>query len=118
MGHFAKVVNGVVVDVITADYDVIDTLPDKELWVRTSFNTHGGQHSNPRKQPLRMNYAGIGYTFDPSVGQHGAFIPPQPFPSWALNPATCLWEPPTPYPQDGVFRVWNEATTSWVEPTP
>lgn len=115
MGTFAKVENNVVVDVIKAEYDFIDSLPDREKWVRTSYNTHGGKHVIDGKLPLRMNYAGIGYTFDPSRGQYGAFIPPRPFPSWTLNQDTCLWEPPTPYPSgEEVVYVWDEPTTSWV----
>lgn len=76
---------------------------------RTSYNTHGGQH--PNNNPFRKNYAGIGYTYDQT---RDAFIPPQPFSSWGLNENTCLWEPPVPYPNDGNFYQWDEATTSWV----
>jgi len=61
-------------------------------WFQTSYNTHGGQHANGGT-PLRKNYAGIGYTYDPS---RDAFIPPQPDPSFILNPDTCQWEEPTP----------------------
>ena len=28
--------------------------------------------------------------------------------------AELLWEPPTPYPNDGNEYVWDETTTSWV----
>ena len=31
--------------------------------LRTSYNTHGGVHSEGG-EPLRFNYAGIGYTYD------------------------------------------------------
>ena len=59
-------------------------------WIQTSYNTHGGQHSEGGT-PLRKNYAGIGYTYDPA---RDAFIPPQPDPTWTLNEDTCLWEAP------------------------
>jgi len=40
--------------------------------------------------PLRKNYAGIGYTYDPV---RDAFIPPKPDgEGWVLNEDTCLWE--------------------------
>jgi hypothetical protein len=110
MAHFAKVENGVVTQVIVAEQDVIDSGIFGHGRVQTSYNTHGGQHSEGR--PLRKNYAGIGYTYDI---ERDAFIPAKPFPSWLLNEETCLWESPVPYPTDGKIYNWDEATTSWVE---
>jgi hypothetical protein len=83
---------------------------------RTSYNTHGGVHSGDGA-PFRYNYAGIGYTFSDAPewsAQGGAFIPPQPFPSWVLNPATALWDAPVPMPDDGGLWVWDETTQSWI----
>lgn len=77
---------------------------------RTSYNTHGGAHSGGGT-PFRKNYAGIGYTYDAG---RDAFIPPQPFPSWAMDEDTCLWNPPTPYPDDGGQYMWDEDTLSWI----
>lgn len=111
MSHFARVnAQGIVEQVIVAEQDFIDSLPDKTSWVQTSYNTRAGQH--PEGRPLRKNYAGVGYTYDPV---RDAFIPPKTFPSWSLNEVTCLWEPPTPYPTDGKMYSWDETTTSWVE---
>jgi hypothetical protein len=42
-----------------------------------------------------------------------AFINPQPYPSWILNEETCLWQPPVPYPTDGIMYQWDEETTDW-----
>lgn len=70
-------------------------------WKQTSYNA-----------TMRKNYAGIGYTFDAG---RDAFIPPQPYPSWVLDEATCRWDAPVPYPTDGKQYYWDEATTSWVE---
>lgn len=70
-------------------------------WVQTSY------HGN-----IRKNYAGIGYTYDAAID---AFVPPQPFPSWVLNPDTAQWEAPVPMPDDGKMYSWDEATQSWVE---
>jgi len=113
MGHFAKVVDGKVTQVIVAEQEFFDTFVDSSpgTWLQTSYNTQGGVHSQGGI-PLRKNYAGIGYTYD-SV--RDAFIPPQPYASWILNEDTCLWDAPTPMPQDGKPYRWNEATTSWVE---
>jgi len=68
MSHYAKVMNGVVVQVIVADESYINSLPhDPDVsWVQTSYNTRGGVHYGPgRKQSadqskaLRKNYAGV-----------------------------------------------------------
>jgi hypothetical protein len=111
VSHFAKVIDGIVTEVIVAEQDVIDTglFGEPALWVQTSYNTHGGQH--PEGRPLRKNYAGIGYIYD---AVRDAFIPPQPFASWALNEDTCLWDAPTAKPDDGKIYRWNEETLAWV----
>ena len=110
MSHFAKVEDGVVTQVIVAEQDVIDSGLFGTGWVQTSYNTHGGQH--PEGRPLRKNYAGIGYTYD---AVRDAFIPPKSFASWTLNEDTCLWEAPTPYPNDGKLYSWNEEQLNWIE---
>ena len=119
MSHFAKVENGIVKEVIVAEQDFIDTgvLGDPSLWIQTSYNTRGGIHYGADGQPdggvaLRMNYAGIGYTYD-GIG----FAAPQPYSSWKLDPQTYLWQSPVPYPNDGKIYQWDEATQSWVEVT-
>jgi hypothetical protein len=114
MSHFAKVIDGIVTEVLVIEQDVIDTemFGDPAFWVQTSYNTYGGQH--PNGQPLRKNFAGIGYTYDPV---RDAFIPPQPFASWTLNEDTCLWNAPVAYPDDGEPYIWDEATLAWVEVT-
>ena len=111
MSHFAKVVNGIVTQVIVAEPEFFQTFVDSSPgeWIQTSYNTYGGQHRNSGT-PLRKNYAGIGFTYDRSKD---AFIPPKPYSSWVLNDETCLWEPPVPYPTDGEDYSWDEATLSW-----
>jgi len=114
MAHFAQVENGIVMQVIVADQDVIDSGAFGSGWVQTSYNTQGGQH-RLGGTPFRKNYAGIGYTYD---SQRDAFIPPQPYLSWTLDEDTCLWQPPAPMPSDGNMYDWDEATLSWTEVTP
>ena len=65
MTYFAKVINGIVIQVIVAEQDFIDSgsVGDPNNWIQTSYNTHQGIHSEG-KTPLRKNYAGIGYTYD------------------------------------------------------
>ena len=111
MSHFAKVNNGIVVQVIVAEPEFFSTFVDTSPgeWIQTSYNTYGGVHANGGT-PLRKNYAGIGYTYD---RERDAFIPPQTYPSWVLNEDTCLWEPPVACPSDGLKYSWDESTTSW-----
>jgi len=88
MAHFAKVLNGIVTQVIVAEPEFFDTFVDSSPgeWIQTSYNTHGGQH--PEGRPLRKNYAGIGFTYD---RERDAFIPPKPEGDYALDEETCLW---------------------------
>jgi hypothetical protein len=110
MAHFAKVEDGIVTEVLVIEQDVIDTglFGDPALWVQTSYNTHGGQH--PEGRPLRMNYAGIGFTYD---AERDAFYAPQPFPSWVLDEETCFWIAPILYPTDGKPYTWDEDAQAW-----
>lgn len=115
MSHFAKICDGKVVQVIVAEPEFFDTFVDSSpgTWIQTSYNTYGGKHLLGGT-PLRKNYAGIGYTYDPA---RDAFIPPQPFPSWTLNEESCLWESPVPMPTDGKMYSWDETTKTWIEVT-
>lgn len=111
MSHFAKVVDGVVTQVIVAEPEFFQTFVDTSPgdWIQTSYNTRGGQH--PEGRPLRKNYAGIGYTYD---RQRDAFVPPKPYASWSLNEDTCLWEAPVSRPTDGGYYNWDETNQVWV----
>jgi hypothetical protein len=115
MAHYAYIDGDNVVTQVIVGKDEDEGDTDWEHYygaVRTSYNTHGGQHATGGT-PFRYNYAGIGYTFDPGHGTHGAFIPPQPYPSWTLNADTTLWQPPTPMPAEGMWS-WDEDTLTWV----
>jgi hypothetical protein len=113
MAHYAKVVDGKVTQVIVAEAEFFTTFVDSSpgAWIQTSYNTHGGVHKNGGT-PLRKNYAGVGYTYDATKD---AFIPPQPYASWVLDDATCLWNAPIAMPTDGKVYGWDETTTSWKE---
>lgn len=120
MAHFARInTRGFVSQVIVAEQDFIDALPDADSWVQTSYNTRGGKHYDPETgleddgTPLRKNYAGVGFKYD---ADRDAFIPPQPFASWTLNEDTCWWDSPEPMPEAPVdaegnptgFYMWSE----------
>jgi len=120
MAHFAQLnENDLVTQVIGVSNDVINNLPFPNsenigiefcqslfgldtIWKQTSYNAN-----------FRKNYAGIGYKFD---NQRDAFIPPQPYPSWVLEEATCRWESPVPPPSNTGMEIfiWDESTLSWV----
>jgi len=113
MGHFAKVNNGIVEQVIVAEPEFFETFVDTSpgQWIQTSYNTRGGVHTNGGT-PLRKNFAGIGFTYDAG---RDAFIPPKPFSSWLLNDDTCLWDAPVAMPTEGGPYKWDESTLSWTE---
>jgi hypothetical protein len=119
MSHYAKVLDGKVIQVIVAEADFFNTFVDTSpgTWIETSYNTRGNVHYNPNtglpdnKPPLKGNYAGIGYTYDQS---NDVFYAPQPFPSWILNTNTWTWEAPIPMPNDNKSYIWDEPTLSWI----
>lgn len=123
MAHFAKIEDGIVTNVIVAEQEFIDTLPENETWVQTSYNTRGGVHIDTDTGlpdggvALRGNYAGIGDTYDST---NDVFYKPQPQPSWILNETTWTWESPLgDFPDDDYVYYWDEDayqadnTTGW-----
>ena len=128
MGHYAKVVDGIVTNVIVADAEFIESYDDgvEGEWVKTSYNMRFGVYfdpetnepaadqsvvnDNPARQ--RKNFAGIGWKYDGT-----GFIPPQPYDSWTLNNDSYKWEAPTPYPTDGNDYMWDEDGQEWVQMT-
>ena len=117
MAHFAQIDgNNVVMQVIVVhNNELLDNGVESEAkgiafcqslfpgttWKQTSYNAN-----------VRKNYAGVGFTYDAG---RDAFIPPQPFPSWVLDEASCRWITPVPYPQDGKQYAWDEAQQQWTE---
>ena len=81
MAHFAQVTNNIVRAVTVIANDDCDNLPFPESepvgqayiaslgiegeWLQTSYNGN-----------FRGTYAGIEYTFDPSLGEYGEFVAP------------------------------------------
>ena len=96
MAKFVKVINNKVVDSIVAEQDHINTLSDKDFWIKNDGT--------------KFNIAGIGYTYD---ALRDAFIAPKTFNSWTLNEETCQWEAPIPMPDDDKRYIWNEETKQW-----
>jgi len=135
MAHFAKLdENNVVVKVIVVHNNHAPTeeagaifvnklFKTDDVWKQTSYNTRNGVHILGGT-PFRMNYAGIGDTYDAA---RDAFIPHNPYASWTFNESRCDWDPPIPKPDAGTdiatapTHVWDEAlyqsdnTKGWVE---
>jgi len=81
MAHFAQLKNDTVIDVIVVANSDCDNLPFPESepvgqafiaslgligeWLQTSYNGN-----------FRGCYAGIGYTFNPLLGEYGEFVMP------------------------------------------
>tara|TARA_R110000822_G_scaffold86391_3_gene201422 strand:- start:99 stop:440 length:342 start_codon:yes stop_codon:yes gene_type:complete len=112
MAHYAFLDDSNLVVEVIVGIDETETIEGKtpEIWYsnfrgqtckRTSYNGN-----------IRKNFAGIGFTYD---NERDAFIAPKPYESWVLDEAICVWEAPTPYPDDGKTYQWNEASQSWTE---
>ena len=113
MAHFARIIGGKVVSVISLNNeDILDLeFPESEEkgkdlieslgllgeWVQTSYNKN-----------FRGQFAGIGMEWNGQV-----FHAPQPFPSWTLD-SDGLWNAPVSYPDDGQAYSWDEEDLAWV----
>jgi hypothetical protein len=118
MAHYAIIDNDNKVTSVIVGKDESEPLPEGYTsWeqyyggLRTSYNTFAGVHQLGGT-PYRKNMAAIGYTYDASID---AFVPPQPFASWTLNPETGRWDAPTPIPFHTVDEKceWIEADQVW-----
>tara|TARA_Y100000310_G_scaffold179122_1_gene179103 strand:+ start:103 stop:486 length:384 start_codon:yes stop_codon:yes gene_type:complete len=121
MAHFAKIEDGIVVNVVVVgNDDITDENGDEQeslgqaflnnllgegTWVQTSYN------HNFRKQ-----FAGKGMTYDADKDK---FIDMRPYPSWSLD-KNDEWKPPIPYmpsAQEGeenpLVHEWNEDAQRW-----
>ena len=130
MAHYAKVKDGIVIDIIVAEKEFFDTFIDNTPgeWVKTSYNMRGGVYhidGEPAKDQSvingdeareRKNFAGIGFNYDGT-----GFYQRKPYDSWTLNKTSYTWEAPLTYPDDGKTYRWNEDNyqadnkTGWVE---
>ena len=112
MSHYAKVLDGKVVNILVADASFISSFVDETpgKWIETSKKTHGGVLYNEDGTPasdqsgaIRKNYATVGGNYDV---WNDVFYDAQPFPSWTLNESTYQWESPLTRPGDDYY--WDE----------
>ena len=119
MPFFAKIVNGIVTQVImVANSDCANGILPSTDDVGGTFLSNLGltgtwKFSEETDGKQRFNTAGISFVYDTV---RDAFIAPQPFASWALNEATCKWDAPVAMPSEGGPWRWDEATLGWVAP--
>lgn len=119
MAHFAELdANNVVVRVVVvANADTQDAQGNEVESIGAAFcaNLLGGRWvQTSYNATRRKNYAGVGFTYNAEID---GFVPPQPFPSWLLEPATGQWVPPKPQPTDRPTQ-WDEETQEWVTVAP
>lgn len=85
MAYFAEISNNEIIQVIAISNTDVDNLPFPESepigqafiaslgivgdWLQTSYNAN-----------FRGIYAGIGFTFDPLLGEYGEFVAPEVLP--------------------------------------
>jgi hypothetical protein len=92
MAHFAEIKNGVVVNMIVAEQEWIDTQVGVEYLLSTPAN------------PAYVD----GLYID------GRFTLPQPYASWTLD-ENYNWQAPIEHPADGNIYSWDETNQAWVE---
>jgi hypothetical protein len=109
MAHYAYLnENNIVVAVIVGkdESELINGLDTETYYaLGTEYTVKRTSYNNR----IRKQYAGIGYSYEPSAD---VFIAPQPYASWLLD-ENFDWQAPTPMP-DGRY-TWDENTLSWIE---
>jgi hypothetical protein len=142
MAHFAKVVDGIVEQVIVADTKEWCENNLGGTWIQTSYNTIGNKYigeattetkivENPEwfEMPYpqwcgKERYIEVTVPKEPLHKNYAGigyswdgegFAPPQPYPSWSLDLFSYQWQAPVAMPEDDKRYTWDEATTSWVE---
>lgn len=115
MAHFARIKNHVVQEVIVAEKDFIEALPNREEWVETSYNVRNGKRYDP-ETGLFAGYAKVGefeYAAKGDFLRRNGNCSKRPFPSWKWVGNT--FEPPTPKPviENGINYSWNEDELKW-----
>lgn len=125
MAHFAELdQNNIVTAVVVIDnvqITDVNGIESEELGIafcRRLFGVNTNWKQTSYNGNIRFRYAGIGYTYDPTLD---AFITPKPYPSWILDPATADWKAPIPMPEltpeeieAGYYYTWDEANQNWV----
>lgn len=100
MGYYAKIENGIVVQVIVCGEKGIKKYSGK--WIEGSMDGS-----------IRKNPVGIGKIYDENKDE---FRSKQPYDSWVLD-ENSKWQPPIPRPINKKNYNWNEESKEWNVPT-
>ena len=108
MAHFAKIVDGVVTQVVVVaneheayGQEYLNGLGLEGEWIQTSYNGN-----------FRGKFAGMGDVYN---SEDDRFEPAQPYASWVWNEEAYTWEAPVAYPEGGGNYRWDEDSVGWVE---
>lgn len=91
-------------NVIAADEEFINTLPDKESWLVGKISSSYG-----------YTIADIGKQYFP---EYNIFTEQKYYNSWILDTSSLSWVPPIPYPTSSGEYEWDEQNLSWIDVTP
>ena len=115
MAHFAELDENnkvITVNVINND-DILDENGNESEAIGIAFceNLWGGRWiQTSYNKNFRLNYAGIGMTYDAELN---VFLYEKPHASWILNETTGDWEAPIPLPDMIHGYAWDEASLEW-----
>ena len=106
MAHFAKIENGLVMNVVIVDNAheangeaYLNNLGLEGTWIQASYNnTAQGKLASPG---------------DVYVAKKNRFEPPKPYASWKWDEIQYCWVAPIVRPEDAAYG-WDEETKSWV----
>ena len=142
MGHFARVDDGIVTEVIVAQSSESCEATYGGTWIQTSYNTQGNLYmiegETEEVQEENPDWVDPGYFKISSIPRYIVttipkrplhknfasvgytwdgigFAAPKPFNSWTLNEDTYQWEAPEPIPTDDKKYIWNENHKEWEE---
>ena len=100
---YAKLENNIVVDVISATPEFIESLRIMEIDGKTKhdwFDTSGCK-----------NQPGVGSTYRLDID---AFVHPKPFENWIWDNTIYEWIPPIPVPDNIDKWFWDQTASMWL----
>jgi hypothetical protein len=134
MAHFAKVNSSNIVEkVLVVSNDIAtseqagkdflnQTFKTNDNWMQCSYNTRGGIYyienaegqlipGPDQSKAFRKNFPGINSIWFP---EYNGFAPSKPYPSWILDPESCIWDAPVERPLTDDPCDWDEENQTWV----
>ncbi len=113
MASFAKLVDGVVEQVLLVSDDVVGDYPNSESIGRefiASLGLEGLWLQTSDDGSFRKQLAGPEFRYDAIRDE---FVKPRRYDSWFLDENND-WQPPVPKPSDAFYN-WNEEMADWVK---